>query len=240
MTKNPIEGLAFVVTSQQEMLEAKQKELDEKQKEINRLTDLTVKLSMEQTEQKKEFAESYARLNEENQQKLEEARHDIEGLQDALKKTRQQVKTCQEKLQKAQDQSDYCSGEYNRVNCELEDIKVQQEEFNKRYGWHKWTPEAEYDLDRYGTVPMVEGMYRYAEDSKDTFYEGVHNRDLPMAGKYSINGVTTPYDSELQQRGKFRVSPSDFTVKGGATLVAVRIHYVDEFILLDDFKIPEE
>lgn len=240
MAKNPIVGLAFVVTSQQEMLEAKQQEIEKKQNVIEDLDEKYSQLLASKKEMEREFVERIARLSEEDQQKQDEVHHDIECLQDELEKTRQQVKSYQELLQGVQDQSDYFSGEYNRVNCELLDLKVQQEVFSKRYGWRKWTPETEYDLDRYGNVPMVEGMYRYADDSKESFYDNVLHRDLPMAGKYNINGVNTPFDSEKLQRDKFRVEPFDSLVNDGATLVAVRINYTDEFVLLDDFKVPEE
>lgn len=222
MIKNPIVGLAFVVTSQQEMLEAKQQELDEKQKKIEELDE---------------------RIAQE-QQKFKEARNDanqeIERQIAYADKLSEDLIEMEKKLQNAQDQSDYFSGEYNRVNHSLLDIKEQQEAIRKRYGWRKWTPETEYDLDRYGIVPMVEGMYRYADDSKASFYDNVLRRDLPMAGMYNINGVNTPFDSELQQRGKFRVEPFDSLVNDGAALVAVRINYTGEFMLLDDFKMPEE
>lgn len=231
-TKNPIVGLAFVVTSQQEMLEAKQQEIEGLQNDLS-----------SQMRKYNELQKSTDDLIAKIELEAENARHalhDIGGLQDELEKTRQQLKSCLEKLQNAQDQSDYFSDEYNRVNCELLSLQELQEAFIKRYGWRKWTPDTEYDLDRYGLVPMVEGMYLYADDCKDTFYDGVNHRDLPMAGKYNIGGVDTPYDSELQQRGKFRVSPLNSMVKAGSTLVAVCIHYVDEFILLDDFKVSEE
>lgn len=230
MSKNPIVGLAFVVTSQQEMLEAKQQEIEGLQNDLS-------SQMRKYNELQKSTDDLIAKIQQEAENVRLDALHDIEGLQDELEKTRQQLKSCLDKLQKAQDQSDYFSDAYNSVNCELEDIKVRQDEFNKRYGWRKWTPETEYDLDRYGTVPMVEGMYRYADDSKESLYDHVLCRDLPMAGKYNINGVSTFCDSELQQRGKFRVEPFSSLA---ATLVAVRINYTDEFILLDDFEIPEE
>lgn len=232
-TKNPIVGLAFVVTSQQEMLEAKLQEIEALHNDL-----LECKRKYNELQESKDECIAQIRLEAETARL--DALHDIEGLQEELEKTRQQLKSCLEKLQNAQDQSDYFSGEYNRVNCELLSLQEQQEAFRKRYGWRKWTPDTEYELDRYGLVPMVDGMYRYADDCKDTFYDGVNHRDLSMAGKYNIGGVDTPYDSELQQRGKFRVSPLNSMVKAGSTLVAVCIHYVDEFILLDDFKVPEE
>lgn len=233
MVKNPIVGLAFVVTSQQEMLEAKQQEIEGLQNDLS-------SQMRKYNELQKSTDDLIAKIELEAENARHDASLDIASLQDELEKTRQQVKSYQEKLQNAQDQAEYFSGAYNMVNHELLNIKVQQEEFSKRYGWRKWTPETEYDVDRYGNVPMVEGMYRYADDSKEVFYDNVLRREHSMAGKYNINGVNTPYDSELQQRGKFRVEPFSSFVNDGATLVAVRINYIDELVLLDDFKMPEE
>lgn len=174
MIKNPIVGLAFVVTSQQEMLEAKQQEIEGLQNDMS-------SQMRKYNELQKSTDALIAKIELEAENARHDALHDIAPLQEELAKTRQQVKSYQEKLHDAQDQSDYFSCEYNRVNHELLDIKVQQEEFSKRYGWRKWTPETEYDIDRYGIVPMVDGLYRYADDSKEIFRDAVNHRDIPMA-----------------------------------------------------------
>lgn len=238
--KNPIIGLAFVVTSQQEMLEAKQQELDEKQKDINRLTELTVKLSVEQTEQKKEFAERIARLCEEDQQKLEAARNDarqeIELLSDEKDKLSLELSETQEKLKNANEMSLATHKAYDNVCMRYRELKAKTE----RTGWRKWTPDTEYDIGRYGSIPLVDGMYHYSADSTYSFYDNATKRSIPMAGKYNINSVNTPYQLDVTERGKFLVAPCESMVKDGATLVAVRINYTDDCILLDDFVLPED
>lgn len=242
---NPIIGLAYVVTSQQEMLEEANKKNDELTKEYMEL--LKEKEQLEYTTfncergdipmheveavfriyegRIKELIEQCNDIKSESDAKIEELKSVNNMLDDGLKKA-------MEDLQNAKDQEKYFSGEYNRVNHINLDLSLQLDKERKTsFHWQKWTADKEYPLNRFGNVPMVDGLYLFHDDSTQTEWIENDMRHVPMAGTYNIDGVIINTPIELKDRGVFSISPNN---NKDRTLVAVCMHDYSEAMLLDE------
>lgn len=209
---NPIVGLAYVVTSQQEMLEEANRKntelVNEYEKRIN-------ELKSEDAELQKQCEEKDATITE--------LREDISSLR--------------EDLQNEKDQCNYFSGEYDRIKKQLLDLKDQlQRERSNPFHWQKWEEGKEFPLDKFGNVQMVYGLYLFNDDSKRTVWIEKEKRAVPLAGKYNIDYVNTTVSEELKDRGVFTISPSNSNLSDG-TLVAICIRSIAEATLLD--SMPE-
>lgn len=209
---NPIVGLAHVVVSQQEMLEKAYEQIEELKKELVSLDSIKT-------------------------QKLEDVYKDF---QEASEKRAQAEELCErlkEKVQNEKDQCNYFSEECDRIKKQLLDLKDQlQRERSNPFHWQKWEEGKEFPLDKFGNVPMVDGLYLFNDDSKRTVWIEKEHRCVPLAGKYSVDYVNSPVTEELKDRGVFTISPLNSTLSDG-TLVAVNIRSIAEATLLD--SMPE-
>lgn len=174
---------------------------------------------------------------EELQNRIKSKQDDADNLDNYLKESNRQIMKLKEELQNEKDRNDSLSGECDRIKkqvLELEE-KLQKERSNP-FHWQKWEEGKEFPLDKFGNVPMVDGLYLFNNDSNRAVWIEKETRCAPLAGKYGIDCVVTNISHELKDRGVFTISPSN-TCLSDATLVAVSIRSIAEVTLLD--SMPE-
>lgn len=207
---NPIVGLAHVVVSQQEMLEKAYEQIEELKKELVSIDSIKT-------------------------QKLEDVYKDF---QEASEKRAQAEELCEklkEEVQNAKDQEEYVNGLYKRV-CN-ENVAAQEllADLNKTLGatrlsmehiaWQAYDPEQKYELDEYGNLPMVDGLYYHHENSGHSFYSEKEARSISLKYKFDVFGVKINMED-----GHFTISPCERAWDGSTTLIAVRITYWSRFM----------
>lgn len=235
---NPIVGLAYVVTSQQEMLEEANKKNDELIKErTNMLKDMEVLESMtfhcKRGDIPKHKVEATFRIYESRIDELIKQCNDIKAENDAHA---EELKRTKAELQNAKDQEEYFSGEYNRVNETLlaTQEKLLHYEQGRQFHWQKFQPDADgrmcLPLGHRHAYPIVDGLYHYTEEHRPQFYDEILKKSFPVKNCYGIGfvaGVITD--------GKFYISPNS---EDGAELIGFSIRYIDDYIIMDEM--PEE
>lgn len=174
---------------------------------------------------------------EELQNRIKSKQDDADNLDNYLKESNRQIMRLKDDLQNEKDQSNYFSGEYDRMKKQLLDLKDQlQRERSNSFHWQKWEEGKEFSLDKFGNVPVVDGLYLYNDDSKRNVWIEKEKRCVPLAGKYGVDYVETNISEELKDRGVFTISPFKSSLSDG-TLVAVSIRSIAEATLLD--SMPE-
>lgn len=199
---NPIVGLAYVVTSQQEMLEKAQKEKDELTEEY-----------MELLAEKEKLENNQSMLNAESNER-------ISHLQDELQNAKDQENYFSGEYNRV-----------NKENLELK-LKVESLEELLRQtrlsmdhiAWHAYDPERKYEKDEFGDTPMIDGLYYYHSDSKEKIHDFRTCRNIPLAGKFSVRGACVEYKDD-----GFIIVPQTYEGEVQPTLIAVRVNYFNIF-----------
>lgn len=207
---NPIVGLAYVVTSQQEMLEKANEQIEELKQELENLDRV-------------------------KSQKLEDVYKDFQEASEKRAQAEEHCEKLKEEVQNAKKQEEYVNGLYKRA-CD-ENVAAQEvlADLNKTLGatrlsmehvaWHAYDPEQKYELDEYGLAPMADGLYYHHENSGASFYDEKEKRSISLKYKFDVYGVHTNVKD-----GHFTLSPYERGENGSTTLIAVRITYWSRFM----------
>lgn len=244
---NPIVGLAYVVTSQQEMLEKAQNEKDELTKEYMDLLAEKEALErktfqcergeiyLEQVEETlgayekriKELAEECNDIKAERDAKVEE----LEAENDARAEDMFRLK---DELQDTKDQEGYFSGEYSRVNKENLELKEKLLMYEQgMMHWQKFVPDKDGRMQipwgHRHVPPIVDGMYRYTEESTSCFYDEVEKTHIPIKNCYGIEcTICTIHDGKL------------YVYSNGnkySELIGISVRYIDDYLIMEELPV---
>lgn len=246
---NPIVGLAYVVTSQQEMLEEANKKNDELTKEYMELLKEKEQLEyttfncergdipMHEVEEVfrtyegriKELVEQCNEIKSESDAKIQELEAANNMLDDGLEKAMAD-------LQNAKDQEKYFADEYNRVNHINLDLhkKVQMYEQGKLIHWQKFVPDESgrmfIPLEWRHALPAFDGIYRYTEEHTPYFYDEVTHEKTLIKNCYGYGYIASTIID-----GKLYIYPNG---EKGSELIGFAVHYIDDYVIMDE--LPEE